>query len=102
MTPRRNFSISGIRGSVSPNGVQLADVKQERFYARLTAKTTVAGKNQYSWTRVTRAADGSWQDSAQTGGPGFDPAFEFNEGAAVIGNIYELRRDESTGQPLFF
>jgi hypothetical protein len=102
MTPRKTLSLNSIRGSVGPNGVQLGEIKQERFYAQLTAKTTVNGKNQYSWTRVTRGSDGSWQTTSQTGGPGFDPAFEFNEASAVIGNIYELRRDESTGQPLFF
>lgn len=102
MRRRKSLSLGGLRGSVTPNGVQLGEVKQERFYARITAKTTVAGKNQYSWTRVTRGSDGTWQDTRQTGGPGFDPAFEFNEATAVIGNIYEFRRDESTGQPLFF
>jgi inosine/xanthosine triphosphate pyrophosphatase family protein len=51
---------------------------------------------------VNRASDGSYQNSTQSGGPGYDPAFEMNNQDATIGWVYRAKRDQSTGQPLFF
>ena len=102
MSERKSISLSGIKGVVTPNGVALQQPDSGEFNIKVTAVTTVNGINQYSWTKVTRASDGSWQDSSQKGAPGFDPAYEMNNSNATLNLVYRAKRDPNTGQPLFF
>lgn len=102
MSERKALNLNGLRGCVTPNGVTLQQIDPGEFTIKITASTVVGSVTQYSWTRVTRAADGSWQETSQKGAPGFDPAFEMNNQAATVGWVYRAKRDQNTGQPLFF
>jgi hypothetical protein len=99
---RKTLNVSGLKGCVTPNGMTLQQIDTGEFLIRLTARTVVSGINQYTWVKVTRASDGSYETSTQTGGPGYDPAFELNGQTATIGWVYRAKRDQNTGQPLFF
>jgi len=99
---RKSLNVTGMRACVTPNGLTLQQISDGIFLIKISAKTVIAGVSQYTWTMVTRATDGSYQASTQGGGPGYDPAFEMNNQDATIGFVYQAKRDQSTGQPLFF
>lgn len=94
------FGMAGMSGSY---GTTMKPVpSEEHLYIRLTGVSVVNGQNHYAWTAVSRTDGAKWSNLEVKGGPGYDPAFEFNEQSATIGLVYKAWRDASSGQLLFF
>ena len=102
---RRRLSVFGMASKTSQYGTTLTPTNaSEEFYIRVTSKGTMGlnGQYPYSWERVVRDSQNTWQSTGQTGGPGFDPAYEANNADSPIATIYRAYRDTNTGQLLFF
>lgn len=102
---RRRLSAAGMATKSTPYGVSLQPTNaNEEFYIRLKSKGTLdaTGAAPYSWETVVRNTQNTWTATGQTGGPGFDPAYEANNADSPINTVYRAYRDPGTGQVLFF
>ena len=98
----RNVSFSGMSGRSSPTGTTMRNVpSEEEFYIKLVAKYTVGTSFQYSWQSVVRNIT-AWTPTGESGGPGFDPAYEVNNQDSPINTIYRAYREPNSGEVLFF
>lgn len=103
-TNKREFKASGMAGMASSSGTTLRSIPlQEEKYIKVTGRNTSnPAVKQYSWVEVVRAASGVWTETDKRGGAGFDPAYEFNNSDATVGQVFKAWREPGTGQLLFF
>lgn len=68
---------------------------------RVTANDTSTPKK-YSWIEVYRDSSGLWNNLTMSGNIKLDPAFEYNNSNVTLNTVFPAKRDQRTGQVLFF
>lgn len=99
----KSDKFSGLNGFSSPTGTSIRNIPaDEQFFIRIKTVSTVNGRPVYSWERVNRSATGAWENTGQTGGNGYDAAYELNDQTAPLNQVYRAFRSPDCGQVLFF
>lgn len=75
----------------------------ETMWIRLTAKDAANTPIKYGWKRVSRLANGTWQDLTHTGNTTNDYAIEINNANLTVNTttVYRAERATTTGEWLF-